>query len=164
LRIDMLAIRRKVGQSSWTALGASLAAASAVVEHASTFDIHHIVKRSGLVSLTLHAGSVMRSLSGDRAPRIMARLCLLCGSNPATKSQPLGPLRSGPLAVLLCSARLCAKGVTVETPRTGLVTVDLRLDWDRVGLLFATFGVACGGLATVFYSIGFLIQALSHHV
>ncbi len=52
----------------------------------------------------------------------------------------------------------------METTRTGLVAVDLRLDWDRVGLLFATFGVACGGLATVFYSIGFLVQALSHHV
>jgi hypothetical protein len=62
------------------------------------------------------------------------------------------------------AAQMGAKGVTVETPRTGLVTVDLRLDWDRVGLLFATFGVACGGLATVFYSIGFLIQALSRHV
>jgi hypothetical protein len=60
------------------------------------------------------------------------------------------------------AARIGAKGVIVETPRT--VTVDLQLDWDRVGLLFATFGVACGGLATVFYSIGFLIQALSHHV
>jgi hypothetical protein len=56
------------------------------------------------------------------------------------------------------------KGVTVETPRTGLVTVDPRLDWDRVGLLLATFGVACGGLATVFYSIGFLIQAVSRHM
>ena len=54
--------------------------------------------------------------------------------------------------------------VTVETPRTGGVAFDLRLDWDRIGLLFATFGIACAGLATVFYSVGFLVQALSQHV
>ncbi len=72
--------------------------------------------------------------------------------------QRASPVQFGPLAYRRF------KGVIVETPRTGLVTVDLRLDWDRVGLLFATFGVACGGLATVFYSIGFLVQALSHHV
>jgi hypothetical protein len=51
----------------------------------------------------------------------------------------------------------------METPRIGTVTIDPRLDWDRVGVLFATFGIACGGLATVFYGLGFLIQALSHH-
>ena len=54
--------------------------------------------------------------------------------------------------------------VTVETPSIGSVTSDLPLDWDRVGLLFATFGIACAGLATVVYSVGFLIQALSPHV
>ena len=54
--------------------------------------------------------------------------------------------------------------MTVETPRFGSTNVDLRLDWDRIGILFATFGIACAGLATVLYSVGFLIQALSPHV
>ena len=51
----------------------------------------------------------------------------------------------------------------MDTPRIGTITLDLRLDWDRVGVLLATFGVACGGLATVLYGIGFLLQVLSHH-
>jgi hypothetical protein len=38
-----------------------------------------------------------------------------------------------------------------------------QFDWDLVGVLFATFGIACSGVATVLYSVGFLIQALSHH-
>ena len=38
-----------------------------------------------------------------------------------------------------------------------------QFDWDRVGVLFATFGIACSGIATVLYSVGFLIQAWSHH-
>lgn len=54
--------------------------------------------------------------------------------------------------------------VTVETSRVSSDSFDLRLDWDRIGLLFATFGIACAGLATVVYSVGFLVQALSQHV
>jgi hypothetical protein len=54
--------------------------------------------------------------------------------------------------------------VAVETPRIGSDSFDLRLDWDRIGLLLATFGIACAGLATVVYSVGFLVQALSQHV
>jgi hypothetical protein len=38
-----------------------------------------------------------------------------------------------------------------------------QFDWDRVGVLFATFGIACSGIATVLYSVGFLIQAWSHY-
>ena len=52
---------------------------------------------------------------------------------------------------------------SVEIPRTRTITVDFRLDWDRLGVVLATFGIACAGLATVLYSAGFLIQALSHH-
>jgi len=52
----------------------------------------------------------------------------------------------------------------METPRIGTITVDLRLDWDRAGALLATFGIACAGIATVLYSVGFLIQAVSRHV
>ena len=52
---------------------------------------------------------------------------------------------------------------SVEIPRTRTITVDFRLDWDRLGVVLATFGIACAGLATVLYSTGFLIQALSHH-
>jgi hypothetical protein len=54
--------------------------------------------------------------------------------------------------------------MTVETPTIGTITLALHLDWDRVGILFATFGIACAGLSTVLYSAGFLLQALSHHV
>jgi hypothetical protein len=52
---------------------------------------------------------------------------------------------------------------TVEASRVGTITVDLRLDWDRIGFLFVTFGIACTGIATVLHGIGLLIQALSHH-
>jgi hypothetical protein len=52
----------------------------------------------------------------------------------------------------------------MEAPRIGTVTLELQLDWDRSGVLFASFGIACGGIATVVYSIGFLVQALTHHV
>jgi hypothetical protein len=38
-----------------------------------------------------------------------------------------------------------------------------QFDWDQVGVVFVTFGIACSGIATVLYSVGFLIQALSHH-
>jgi hypothetical protein len=55
-------------------------------------------------------------------------------------------------------------GVTMETPKLEAITLELQLDWDRIGVMFATFGLACGGVATVVYSVGFLIQALSHHV
>ena len=53
---------------------------------------------------------------------------------------------------------------TMEAPKIGTVTLELHLDWDRIGVLFASFGIACGGIATVVYSVGFLIQALAHHV
>ena len=52
----------------------------------------------------------------------------------------------------------------MEAPRIGTVTLELRLDWDRIGVLFASFGIACGGVATVVYSVGFLVQALAHYV
>jgi hypothetical protein len=55
-------------------------------------------------------------------------------------------------------------GIAMEPPKIGTITLELQLDWDRVGVLFASFGIACGGIATVIYSIGFLVQALSHHV
>jgi hypothetical protein len=51
----------------------------------------------------------------------------------------------------------------MEAPKIGIITLELRLDWDRVGALFATFGIACAGIATVVDSIGFLVQALTHH-
>jgi hypothetical protein len=57
-----------------------------------------------------------------------------------------------------------AKEEIMEAPRIGIVTLELQLDWDRIGVLFASFGIACGGIATVVYSIGFLVQALTHHV
>jgi hypothetical protein len=52
----------------------------------------------------------------------------------------------------------------MEPPKIGTITLELQLDWDRVGVLFASFGIACGGIATVIYSIGFLVQALSRPV
>jgi hypothetical protein len=52
----------------------------------------------------------------------------------------------------------------MEAPKIGTITLELQLDWDRIGVLLASFGIACGGIATVLYSIGFLIQALAHHV
>jgi hypothetical protein len=52
----------------------------------------------------------------------------------------------------------------MEAPKIGTVTLELHLDWDRIGVLFTSFGIACGGIATVVYSVGFLIQALAHHV
>ena len=52
----------------------------------------------------------------------------------------------------------------MEAPKIGTVALELQLDWDRIGVLFASFGIACGGIATVVYSVGFLIQALNHHV
>jgi hypothetical protein len=48
----------------------------------------------------------------------------------------------------------------MEAPKIGTITLELQLDWDR----FASFGIACGGIATVVYSVGFLIQALAHRV
>ena len=32
--------------------------------------------------------------------------------------------------------------------------------WDRVGVILVTFGVACCGVAVIFYSAGFLIRSL----
>jgi hypothetical protein len=52
----------------------------------------------------------------------------------------------------------------MEAPKIGTITMELPLDWDRTGVRFATFGTACGGVATLVYSVGFPIQALSHHV
>ena len=52
----------------------------------------------------------------------------------------------------------------METPKIEAITLELQLDWDRIGVMFATFGLACGGVATLVYSVGFPIQALSHHV
>jgi hypothetical protein len=52
----------------------------------------------------------------------------------------------------------------MEAPKIGNITMELPLDWDRIGVLFAAFGIACGGVATLVYSVGFPIQALSHHV
>ena len=48
---------------------------------------------------------------------------------------------------------------------SAIVSIPSRqqFDWDLVGVLFVTFGIACSGIATVLYSVGFLIQALSHH-
>ena len=51
--------------------------------------------------------------------------------------------------------------MTVETPRIILHDpVDLRLDWDGIGILFTTFGIACAGLATVLYSVDNLHSGL----
>ena len=36
----------------------------------------------------------------------------------------------------------------MEAPRIGTVTLELRLDWDRIGVLFASFGIACGPIDT----------------
>ena len=57
-----------------------------------------------------------------------------------------------------------AKEGIMEASKIGTITLELHLDWDRIGVLFASFGIACGGIATVVYSVGFLIQALAHHV
>jgi hypothetical protein len=58
----------------------------------------------------------------------------------------------------------CAKDTRMETPKIGTITMELRLDWDRIGVLFVAFAIACTGIAIVVNSIGFLIQALTHHV
>ena len=50
----------------------------------------------------------------------------------------------------------------MEPPKIGTITLELQL--DRVGVLSASLCIACGGIATVIYSIGFLVQALSQHV
>jgi hypothetical protein len=51
----------------------------------------------------------------------------------------------------------------VRTSANISIAASRPFDWDRVGILFATFGIACSGIATVLYSVGFLIQALSNH-
>jgi hypothetical protein len=51
----------------------------------------------------------------------------------------------------------------VETSAIVSIANSRQFDWDRVGVLFATFGIACSGIARVLYSVGFLIQAWSHH-
>ena len=54
---------------------------------------------------------------------------------------------------------------TIHTAAPFGITAHVeRLDWDRIGVLFASFGIACGGVATVVYSVGFLVQALAHYV
>ena len=52
----------------------------------------------------------------------------------------------------------------MEAPKIGTITLELQLDWDRIGVLFASFGIGCAGIATVVYSVAFLIQAMAHHV
>ena len=51
----------------------------------------------------------------------------------------------------------------MKTSAIGSIASSRRFDWDQVGVLFVTFGIACSGIATVLYSVGFLIQALSNH-
>jgi hypothetical protein len=51
----------------------------------------------------------------------------------------------------------------VRTSANISISPSRQFDWDRVGILFATFGIACSGIATVLYSVGFLIQALFNH-
>ena len=51
----------------------------------------------------------------------------------------------------------------VKTSAIVSIASSRRFDWDQVGVLFVTFGIACSGIATVLYSVGFLIQALSNH-
>jgi hypothetical protein len=51
----------------------------------------------------------------------------------------------------------------VRTSANISIAASRQFDWDRVGILFATFGIACSGIATVLYSVGFLIQALFNH-
>jgi hypothetical protein len=53
--------------------------------------------------------------------------------------------------------------IKVEAPHTITIAADRPVDWDRIGVVFVTFGIACSGIATLLYSVGFLIQAL-HHV
>jgi hypothetical protein len=54
--------------------------------------------------------------------------------------------------------------VDMKTLETAVITPERQFDWDRIGVVFVTFGIACSGLATLLYGAGFLIQALSHHV
>ena len=51
----------------------------------------------------------------------------------------------------------------MKTPKIVSIAADRPVDWDRIGVVFVTFGIACSGIATLLYSVGFLIQALSHH-
>jgi hypothetical protein len=53
--------------------------------------------------------------------------------------------------------------IKVEAPQNVSIVADRPVDWDRIGVVFVTFGIACSGIATLLYSVGFLIQALSHH-
>jgi hypothetical protein len=50
----------------------------------------------------------------------------------------------------------------VKTSAISIVS-SRQFDWDQVGVVFVTFGIACSGIATVLYSVGFLIQAFSNH-
>jgi hypothetical protein len=54
-------------------------------------------------------------------------------------------------------------GFKVEASQDFSVTAERPVDWDRIGMMFVTFGIACSGIATLLYGLGFLIQALSHH-
>lgn len=61
--------------------------------------------------------------------------------------------------------RLAAtRRIKVEASENVTVVADRQVDWDRIGVVLVTFGIACSGVATVLYSVGFLIKALSHHV
>jgi hypothetical protein len=51
----------------------------------------------------------------------------------------------------------------VESPDIVTIATARQLYWDRVGVVFVTFAIACSGVATLLYSVGFLIQALSRH-
>lgn len=51
----------------------------------------------------------------------------------------------------------------MEASQDFSVTAERPVDWDRIGMMFVTFGIACSGIATLLYGLGFLIQALSHH-
>ncbi|HEY7579370.1 MAG TPA: hypothetical protein VH855_17390 [Acetobacteraceae bacterium] len=51
----------------------------------------------------------------------------------------------------------------MESPDIVTIATARQLYWDRVGVVFVTFAIACSGVATLLYSVGFLIQALSRH-
>jgi hypothetical protein len=53
--------------------------------------------------------------------------------------------------------------IDVKPPQSAIITTERQVDWDRIGVVFVTFGIACSGVATLLYSVGFLIQALAHH-
>jgi hypothetical protein len=52
----------------------------------------------------------------------------------------------------------------VEASENVSIMADRQVDWDRIGVVLVTFGIACSGIATVLYSVAFLIKALADHV